>query len=174
MVYIISGTNRKAAKSLAIAKIYSQVLKDHGEEAEVIDLGKLPNDFVFTALYDEAGKNENFNVFREKMAAGKKFVFIVPEYNGSFPGVLKSFIDGLEYPHSFKGKKCALLGLSSGDQGAGPALSHLTDIFHYCGMHVLAKKQRLNHIDASFEDDKLVNEKYLKRIKEQAEELIAF
>jgi len=174
MVYIISGTNRKAAKSLAIAKIYSQALKDHGEEAEVIDLGKLPNDFVFTALYDEAGKNENFNVFREKMAEGKKFVFIVPEYNGSFPGVLKSFIDGLEYPHSFKGKKCALLGLSSGDQGAGPALSHLTDIFHYCGMHVLAKKQRLNHIDASFDGDKLVNGKYLKRIKEQAEELIAF
>lgn len=174
MVYIISGTNRKAAKSLAIAKIYTQVLEELGEKAEIIDLGQLPSDFVFTALYDEAGKNEAFNVYRKKMADGQKFVFIVPEYNGSFPGVLKSFIDGLEYPHSFKGKKCALLGLSSGDQGAGPALSHLTDIFHYCGMHVLAKKQRLNHIDGSFDGDKLVNEKYLKRIKEQAEELVTF
>ena len=40
-------------------------------------------------------------------------------------------------------KKAALVGISSGVQGAGLALSHLTDIFNYCGMHVLAQKPKL-------------------------------
>jgi NAD(P)H-dependent FMN reductase len=174
MIYIISGTNREAAKSPAIAKIYAATLQELGEKTGIIDLRELPEDFVFTALYDNAGKNEAFNVYRRKMLDAEKFVFIVPEYNGSFPGVLKAFIDGLEFPNAFRGKKCALLGLSSGDQGAGPALSHLTDIFNYCGMHVLAKKQRLSHIDKSFEDGNLVNERHLKRIREQAKELVEF
>jgi len=174
MVYIISGTNRKEAKSPYLAQLYAEALKELGAESEIIDLRDLPEDFVFSALYGNAGKNKEFNKFRDKMASGEKFVFIVPEYNGSFPGVLKSFIDGLTYPDSFRGKKCALLGVSSGDQGAGPALSHLTDIFHYCGMHVLAKKQKLAHIDGSFEGVKLVNDKYHQRIKEQAKELLDF
>lgn len=174
MIYIISGTNREAAKSLFVAQTYVEALQELEEKADIIDLRELPEDFVFSALYNKAGQNEAFNVFRNKVSAGNKFVFIVPEYNGSFPGVLKAFIDGLEYPNAFRGKKCALLGLSSGDQGAGPALSHLTDIFNYCGMHVLAKRQRLSHIDSSFEDGKLVNEKHIKRIKEQAKEFVEF
>ena len=174
MIYIISGTNRSAAKSPLVAKLYVEILKDLGAEAEVLDLRDLPRDFVFSALYENAGSNEAFNSFRKKMVLGSKFVFIVPEYNGSFPGVLKAFIDGLEYPYSFRDKKCALLGLSSGDQGGGPALSHLTDIFNYCGMHVMAWRLRLAHIDRSFENGMLVNEKHLEAIRAQAKQFIDF
>ena len=174
MVYIISGTNRTAAKSPFIAAVYKKAFNDHGEEAEIIDLRELPKDFVFSALYENAGTNTRFNDYRKMMTSGDKFVFIVPEYNGSFPGVLKAFIDGLEYPGAFRGKKCALIGISSGDQGGVHALSHLTDIFNYCGMHVMAKKVRLSHIDKNFEEGELTNEAYVKRIAEQAAELIAF
>ena len=76
----------------------------------------------------------------EKIQSCDKFVFVVPEYNGSFPGVFKAFVDGLKYPASFKDKKCALVGISSGTQGGALALSHLTDIFNYLGMNVLALK----------------------------------
>ena len=42
------------------------------------------------------------------MSQSEKFVFIVPEYNGSFPGVLKTFIDGLAFPDTFEQKKNVL------------------------------------------------------------------
>lgn len=174
MIYIISGTNRRDAKSPIIAQIYSEELSRLGARAEVIDLRELPHDFVFSALYENAGKNESFNIMRSKVTAADKFVFIVPEYNGSFPGVLKAFIDGQEYPGGFRGKKCALLGLSSGDQGGVHALSHLTDIFNYCGMNVLARKVRLSHIEGNFSDGQLINDKYRQRIAAQAQELIDF
>ncbi|MEQ8573083.1 MAG: NAD(P)H-dependent oxidoreductase, partial [Fulvivirga sp.] len=112
-ITIICGTNRVDSVSYQISVIYQQLLAKAGCNAEIIDLTDLPNDFAFTALYENSGKNEEFNRFRKLMADSDKFVFVVPEYNGSFPGVLKTFIDGLEYPGSFKNKKSALVGISS-------------------------------------------------------------
>ena len=67
----------------------------------------------------------------------RKLVIIVPEYNASFPGVLKAFIDGLTYPGGIQGKKAALVGLSGGGQGGLLAMTHLTDVLMYLGTTVL-------------------------------------
>lgn len=173
-IAVICGTNRLDSMSYQIAKIYQGLLKNIGHESELIDLADLPNDFVFSALYNNAGKNVEFNHFRDIITQADKFVFIVPEYNGSFPGVLKTFIDGLKYPDSFKNKKCALVGLSSGVQGAGLALSHLTDIFHYCGMEVLSLKPKLSYIERHYKDGAIANELYVSLLTDQAKKLIAF
>lgn len=104
MIKIIVGTNRKNAISGIIAKIYQQLLDQHGAKGEIVSLADLPEDFVFTALYEHNGKNKGFNNIHNQIKSGDKFVFIVPEYNGSFPGILKSFIDGMTYPNSFSSK----------------------------------------------------------------------
>ncbi|UII27280.1 NAD(P)H-dependent oxidoreductase [Fulvivirga maritima] len=173
-IIIICSTNRVDSMSYQISLLYQEVLKDMNVESEILDLKELPSDFAFSALYENSGQNHDFNPFREVMLENNKFVFIVPEYNGSFPGVLKTFIDGLQFPDSFTDKKCAMVGVSSGIQGGGMALSHLTDIFNYCGMHVLAQKPKLSHIDKHFQDGSMVNELYSTLIKEQAEKLIKF
>lgn len=173
-IIIVCGTNRLDSVSYQIAQVYQEILKQLNVDTELIDLTELPHDFAFSALYDKAGKNEAFNHFRELMAENKKFVFVVPEYNGSFPGVLKTFIDGLKFPDSFRDKKCALVGLSSGIQGAGLALSHLTDIFHYCGMHVLALKPKLSHIEQHFKEGTIINELYMTLLQDQAKKLLEF
>ncbi len=173
-IIIICSTNRNDSVSYQIAQLYSNILTEKECPNEVIDLSDLPNDFAFSALYEQAGKNKDFNHFRELMAESKKFVFIVPEYNGSFPGVLKTFIDGLKFPDSFRGKKSALVGISSGIQGAGLALSHLTDIFHYCGMEVLSIKPKFSHIEKNFDGEKITNALYLDLLNEQADRILAF
>ncbi len=174
MIKIIVGTNRRNAVSKKIAKQYQEILSELGTQAELIDLRDLPNDFVFTALYEYNGKNEVYNQLHNQIEEGDKFVFVVPEYNGSFPGILKSFIDGMTYPNSFRNKKCALVGLSSGIGGGGIALSHLTDIFHYLGMHVLANKPKLAKIEENMSNNLLTNRFYLDLLKNQAEMLINF
>lgn len=149
-------------------------MQELSTESNIVDLAELPKDFISTALYDNAGKNPHFNVFRELIDNSEKFVFIIPEYNGSFPGVLKAFLDGMRYPGAFTNKKCAMVGLSSGNQGAGMALSHLTDIFNYLGMHVLAFKPKLAKIEGLMTDGKISNNKYLSQLKKQAQQLIEF
>ncbi|MGB0431725.1 MAG: NADPH-dependent FMN reductase [Bacteroidia bacterium] len=170
---IISSTNRKSANSYLISNIYKQLLSKKGVDAEIIDLQKLPSDFVFSALYDNNSKNELFNKFINRVEKSDKFIFVVPEYNGSFPGVLKAFIDGMNYPNGFKGKKAALLGHSSGTQGSALALSHLTDIFNYLGMHVYAMKPRLQQIEKHLNSQKL-SDAYMLLLKEQVDGFVGF
>lgn len=157
-----------------MAELYQQILDQNGAESEIIHLTDLPDDFVFTALYENNGKNSAYNAIHNRVKSGHKFVFIVPEYNGSFPGILKSFIDGMTYPNSFRAKKCALVGISSGIGGASIALSHLTDIFNYLGMHVLANKIKLAKIEENMSDGHLSNKLYISLLHEQARALIDF
>jgi chromate reductase len=157
---IVCGTNRKNSVSKIISGVYQNLLSEKGFKADIIDLAELPVDFTESALYENSGKNDEFNIYRKKMLEAKKYVFIVPEYNGSFPGVLKAFIDGLQFPNTFPDKKCALIGVSSGVQGGGLALSHLTDIFNYCGMNVLALKPKLSRIEENMTGDKISNPLY--------------
>ena len=174
MITIVCGTNRKDSITRKVVSFYADILKELDQEIEIINLEDLPPDFIQSALYENAGKNEAFNVFQEQVDACEKFVFITPEYNGSFPGVLKAFIDGMRYPGTFEGKKCALVGISAGTQGGVLAMSHLTDIFHFLGMNVLANKPRLPLLDSKMNGDEIIDQLYIQLLKEQADQFIGF
>lgn len=150
MITIVSGTNRKNSRSLVLSNYYFNLLSEKGIESQILDLNLLPADFAFTALYENSGKHEDFNGFRQMVEQSNKFIFVVPEYNGSFPGVLKTFIDGMKYPDSFTGKKAMLVGISSGIQGGALALSHLNDILNYLNMHVYGTRFKIPMIESKF------------------------
>jgi NAD(P)H-dependent FMN reductase len=171
-ITILIGTNRPLARSLEIGRYYQKRLQARGEAVQLLSLEALPPDFAFSALYQAQGKNPAFNDFVEKFAQSEKYIVIVPEYNGSFPGILKTFIDGLAYPSPLKHKKIALVGLSAGSQGATLALSHLTDIFHYLVAEVLPHKVRIPEVEKQFQSLDFVNPIYPKIIDEQLDLLI--
>lgn len=174
MVTIISGTNRKGAYSSRMAMFYAGLLREKGIESRIIDLKDLPPDFIFSALYDNSGAHAEFMKLQEIIDTTKKFVFIVPEYNGSFPGVLKAFLDGLQFPDSFRGKIGALVGISSGVMGSALAMSHLTDILNYLGMIVLPIKPRLGNIEKNFTEKQLTNAFYNDLLAAQVNQLLTF
>lgn len=174
MITIVVGTNRQNSVSKQVAIYYKSILNDKNVTSQIVDLVDLPDNFTKTALYENNGKNIVFNTIREKVQDSEKMVFIVPEYNGSFPGVLKSFIDGLKYPESVKDKKAALVGISSGPQGGVLAMAHLTDIFNYLGMDVLALKPKLAGIERNFSNGKITNDLYNQLLNSQVDKLIAF
>lgn len=173
-IVIIIGTNRPNSISSKIAHYYQQLLKNHNAASVILDLTHLPADFTVSALYSNSGKNDQFNQLNSIVANSEKFVFIVPEYNGSFPGVLKAFIDGLPYPNSFTNKKAALVGISSNMQGATIALSHLSDVFSYLGMNTLALRVKLAQIQSNFSDQTFHNALYEQLLQDQAQQIIAF
>lgn len=174
MISIICGTNREDSISRKLTILYSELLKKRGLDAQKIDLINLPDNFFSDILYDNIEKYPYFKEFIKPLDGSDKFIFIVPEYNGSFPGVLKGFIDGLPYPNAFENKKAALLGVSSGIQGAGLALSHLTDILNYCGCNVLAFKPKLSKIDQHLDGNSNISKAYLQLIEEQIDRFISF
>lgn len=173
-IVIIVGTNRPNSMSRQIAEYYQGILNQLGATSIILDLVNLPDDFTVSALYANTGKNEAFNNLKSLLEQTDKFVFVVPEYNGSYPGVLKAFIDGLPYPNSFSNKKAALVGLSSNMQGATIALSHLNDVFSYLGMNTLAMRVKLGQIRSHYQDNILSNALYKELIEIQAGQIIHF
>lgn len=154
--------------------MYATMLEERGQAFKILDLADVPSDFIVSAMYENTGKNQRFNQLTEMIKASDKFVFVVPEYNSSFPGVLKAFIDALDYPCPFQNKKGALIGLSSGMQGSGLALSHLTDILNYLGMHIMAMKLKLAHIEKNFDGKQLTSKLYNELLQQHVEQLISF
>lgn len=174
MITLISSTNRPASLSLKIAEQYSEMLEQRGVSTNIISLESLPADFLGTALYHNSGKNEVFNPIRKHMEEAQKFAFFIPEYNGSFPGVLKLFIDGLKFPGTLKNKKAGLIGVSSGIQGGALALSHINDVFNYLGMHVMANRVKLYKIEEKMSNGKVTDPQFIQLLERHAEQLIEF
>ncbi|MFA7472838.1 MAG: NAD(P)H-dependent oxidoreductase [Spirosomataceae bacterium] len=173
-ILIVSGTDRPNAMTRKVALYYQKVLEDLGCDTSILDLADLNKDFIGKALYHNTGKYEHFNGFVSLVSAHQKFVFILPEYNGSYPGILKTFIDGLPYPNALSNKKAALVGISANMQGGGIALSHLSDVFSYLGMHTLALRVKLGQIKTHFQDGQFTNSLYRELIDTQARQLLDF
>lgn len=148
IIEIISCTNRPESRTKKIAGFYAALLAaEHGLKADVLSLCELPHDFVFTSIYGDAKMvDPAFTALRERVARAEAIVFVLPEYNGSFPGVLKAFIDGLHWPSDLADKPVAMLSLSAGTMGGALAMSHLTDVMHYYGAMVLPTKPRLPRV----------------------------
>ena len=174
-ITIVVSTNRKNNLTQIVANAYQAAFKTQGFESEIFSLEQLPNHFIESVLYKKSeDKPADFQVIQNLISDTKKFVFIIPEYNGSFPGILKLFVDGLQFPNSFKGKKAALVGISSGTQGAAMAMSHFADILNYVGVHTLALRPRLINIEKNITEKSLTNAEYLSFIDLQAKQLTEF
>lgn len=171
---IVVGTNRRNSLSRAVARYYQRVLTSEGVLTKLIDLSQLPEDFAFSALYQNAGQHKGFNEFQLVIDSLDKFVFVVPEYNGSFPGVLKAFLDGLRYPDTFNNKKVALLGISAGVLGNAVGLGHLNDILSYMGANVLGLRVKLGLMNSHFVDNEFTLPVYKEFIAKQVNQLLRF
>ncbi len=175
VITLLVGTNRPNSRASRLATIYAGFLAELSVDYQIINLVDLPADFTSSALYHHAGQNAGFNALAGLLNASDKLVIFVPEYNCSFPGVLKAFIDGLPYPGGLRGKKAALVGLSDGGQGGLLALAHLTDVLMYLGTAVLPQRVRLPFIGKDLTDgNQLSNPLSNQLLREQAAALLAF
>jgi len=138
MVTIISSTNRPGSWTLKLAKYYQKRLGEKGLEAGLLSLDRLPATLIESDMYGK--RSAEFAVIQKIVTDTDKFLFIIPEYNGSYPGVLKAFIDACSFPESFYDKKAALTGLSSGKYGNIRGIDHFTGVCHYLNLHVMPLK----------------------------------
>ncbi|HOB65566.1 NADPH-dependent FMN reductase [Ottowia sp.] len=77
---------------------------------------------------------------RQEIKAADAVLFVTPEYNRSFPGVLKNAIDHASRPWGqsvWTGKPTAVCGVSVGVIGTALAQQHLRNVLAYLNMPTL-------------------------------------
>jgi chromate reductase, NAD(P)H dehydrogenase (quinone) len=110
----------------------------------------------------------------EVLIPTQKFIFIIPEYNGTFPGVLKAMIDNSDIARAWYHKKALLTGVSTGRAGNLRGMDHLSASLHYLKMNVHHNKLPISAIDKVMDANGRLNEETLKAIDEQVIEFINF
>ncbi|NNU33727.1 NAD(P)H-dependent oxidoreductase [Mucilaginibacter sp. S1162] len=173
MITIISSTNRPGSSTLKIARYYQKKLLEKGIESGILSMAQLPPNILQTDLYGK--RSAEFQEIRDIVTATDKFIFIIPEYNGSFPGALKVFIDACSFPDSFYEKKAALVGISSGKYGNIRGIDHFTGVCHYVNLHVMPLKLHIANVKTEFNEySDLYKEDTVKFTNDQIDKFIKF
>jgi NAD(P)H-dependent FMN reductase len=129
MITIITGTNRRDSNTLKLAKVVAGLYRESGSEAQILDLKDLPSELLGPDSYKE--KPTAFDPWVDQVLSSDGLVLVIPEYNGSFPGVLKLFIDHLPFPESFDRRPTCYIGLSAGGSGGVRPVEHMQQVFGY-------------------------------------------
>lgn len=173
MITIICATHRPKNQTTKVVEQYRLILEHLGQEVKVLEMSELPPDFVFA---DSFGKRSSYTeaLLAQKIEPARKLVIISPEYNGSYPGVFKAFVDGTQ-PSLWRGKKLALVGVASGRAGNLRGMDHLTDLAHHLRMEVFSLKLPISKLDSLLNaEGNLSDPETLELLRKQAIEFLAF
>ena len=86
-----------------------------------------------------------------------RIVFVIPEYQGSYPGALKSFMDAID-PKVIRDKKACLIGIASGRGGGIRPQSHFTDVLHHLEVEVFSRQPKFSGIHNLVDDQFVVDQ----------------
>jgi NAD(P)H-dependent FMN reductase len=173
MISIIVGTDRPQSHSANVAQNYKQIIEKQGHDTALYSLADLPSNFFSGRSYGEVP--ESFEQTMDHFIAPSSHVlFVVPEYNGSFPGVLKYFIDTLP-PGIWKGKRAALAGVATGRAGNLRGLDHFTGVLNYLKVEVYHNKPLFSSIHLHIDGSKAIsNPEYQALMSQQMEGFVKF
>ena len=172
-IVIVSCTNRAQSNTLKVCRIYESLLKEYQVPSIILDLSILPREIAFSEAFGK--RTEAFNeIVNRFVKPYSKFIFVVPEYNGSFPGLMKVFLDST-HPREWHDKDACLVGIADGRAGNLRGLEHLTGILNYLQMHVYHNKLPISSITNLIDNEgRFTNPVQLQACRHQVEGFLKF
>lgn len=166
MVTIISGTNRIGSKTIQVANFYKQVLDEQN----------IPNQLLSLEKVQSIKRDESIIALENQyLKPADKFIFVMPEYNGGYPGILKLLIDISDIKHVWHHKKAMLTGVADGRAGNLRGLDQLTNVLNYLKINVFHHKIPISKINEETNELGVwQNESTPRIIREQIEGFLEF
>lgn len=135
-VAVIVGSLRRDSLNLRLAKALARLGESKGLALRIVPLGALP-------LYNEdlwEDPPASVLTFKEAVAPAQAVLFVTPEYNRSFPGVLKNAMDWGSRPYGqsvWSKKPAGIVGASPGAIGTAAAQAQLRSAAAALGVALL-------------------------------------
>ncbi|MGM0505957.1 MAG: NADPH-dependent FMN reductase [Bacteroidota bacterium] len=126
---ILSCTDRPDANAHRIAESLEPFYRDLGADVHRHSLCEFPHGDIVGGKYGES--LPSVDAFNQKVMDADGYLWVVPEYNGGFPGILKLFFDYLPFPQALNRKPIALIGEADGSFGALRPVEQLQDLLIY-------------------------------------------
>jgi len=145
MIEVIACTDRKGSNSAKIAHLIINKIKETNEEAGFIDLAAIDWSQLNANAYGLDNRPESMKPLVDRIDQADGLYLICPEYNGSYPGVVKTFIDHWSYPVSFEKRPVCFIGLGGLFGGLRP-VEHLQQVFGYRNSFIFPERVFLQNV----------------------------
>jgi NAD(P)H-dependent FMN reductase len=166
MLTIISATGRTQGNSKKIARHYFQSLSDAGVNCRMLALDEFPYDQWSRTLPE---------IQAEYLIPASAFLIVMPEYNGSYPGILKLLIDESDIGKCWHHKKVILAGVSTGRAGNLRGMEHLTGALLHMKMFIHPNRLPISLVDRHLDEyGQITDPVTLNAIADQVRQLMAF
>ena len=140
-ILAITGSLRAGSYNRKVAQVAKDILLDSHPDVtlEILDWHEVP-------LFNQDTEFPTPSSVKKARASVKEadgiWIF-TPEYNHSYPGVLKNLLDWLSRPvnetegHVLSGKPVAFCGTSIGQSGSSHAQEHLIQLLSFVNMRIM-------------------------------------
>ncbi len=166
MITIIAGTNRKNSNTKKITEAYHKILLEKNVESKILGLDEIE-------VYQ---RNDAFVAMeKEYLLLADKIIIAIPEYNGSFPGILKLMIDNTDVKNVWPNKKILLAGVSTGRAGNLRGMEHLTGVLLYLKANVHHNRLPISTVHILLNENGILSdEATINTIDTQIDEFLLF
>lgn len=157
----LSGSARTASLNKKLAQMAAQKAEAAGAEATYVDLRDYDMPIYDGDFEEMNGLPENAIKLKALFAEQDGFFISSPEYNSSFPPLVKNVIDWMSRPHekdeppliAFQGKVAALGAVSPGGLGGLRGLVSLRMLLGNIGVHVIPSQIAVGSGFSAFGED---------------------
>lgn len=150
-VAVLVGSLRKDSINRKLANAIAKLAPERFSFQQ-LEIGDLP-------LYNQDRDNdmpEPAQRLKREVAAADALLFVTPEYNRSFPGVLKNALDTASRPYgknAFAKKPGGVIGTSGGGIGTALAQQHLRNVLAYLDVPLLNQPEAYIQYSENLVDD---------------------
>lgn len=162
-IHILSSTDRPGSNALKVATYANEYMQEKAN-VKLFSLKDFPYADVVGGKYGE--DIESVEKFNDAFLDADGFLFVVPEYNGGFPGVLKLFIDYLPFPEAMYKMPVSFIGEAAGSFGALRPVEHLQQILSYRKALIYSERMFIKGVNENFDAEKGLKSDMLQELLE--------
>ena len=175
-ILVLAGSARLDSVNRKLARQTVSALRQAGLEATLGDLREFPMPIYDGDLETGQGLPPAARALKELARQHDGFAIASPEYNGSFPALLKNALDWISRPEPgdrplgvFRGKVAAILSASPGPGGGRRGLHHLRELLEMMSVSVIPQELTIARSGAAFDaEGRLVRPEDLAGLRELA------
>jgi NAD(P)H-dependent FMN reductase len=162
-ISVVIGTARIANRSIHAANAVAAALSTHPVTVDIVPVAKHVTTAVTTPPWGEGGADTHPTAWKDIVANTDAFVFVLPEYNHSYPGEWKLLMDSL-YPE-YKDKQAYVVAVGGGQFAGARVMEHVLPVLVNFQFRIGNARLHVANASASFaEDGSVADPKLAERI----------
>lgn len=148
-IVILAGSVRKDRKSMNVCLHLEEQFSDLGVKVDLMDMAENPLPIFEDSMEEHPEVMKSVEKLSKRLENADAMVFVTPEYNGSFSGVLKNTLD--YFWAEFTRKPIGIAAVSSGKMGGINASTQLQHVILSLGAYALPIKLLVPDVENTFD-----------------------